>query len=405
MDLRGVLNEIITSKAFNKTELIKAMGIDPKTLASWMAGGPVRSTKLIEATDCLRESGHPAIANKVLDGWRISAGDTPGSGPVSLIMSPNWISGSLHRNPPPVARSAIDWSIKHDSLIENIYLYHSDEGAQNWVNVCNDPDTFKASSDGYWNANARMILATCAQELNVVHTRVVDFGPGDGRKDVAILDALLQDSEERIEFVAVDVNTSLLATTDNALQTRFDGDPRLTRRVALTDFVTNCGDLGAVVGEHQPTIYLLLGNTFGNLSQARDTLLRFKRLLKRGDVLILELRLQGSLDSEPSDADLHFTFGPLKLLNVTFDRDKFAWKKGAPIAAQFGAPSLTAIRYTKFRYDDKDIPSVKLLHLREYDRDAFLQDVVDPTMGFKVVGRSFGRESDGHFICALALAD
>jgi hypothetical protein len=171
-------------------------------------------------------------------------------------------------------------------------LYFGIEGARGWLAAINDPAYAPAAHE----QQLRMLILDTIRGADV--RTFVSFGPGDAvlDKDIAIT---LTQSEPWLQYIPVDISDGLLQHAANELS-----DHVRVPIGILGDFEDRLNFIDKQLRQHaiSPTLFSLLGNTIGNLDRLEESFLRtLKRMMKKGDFLLLDASLAGVAWERSSD--------------------------------------------------------------------------------------------------------
>jgi uncharacterized SAM-dependent methyltransferase len=138
---------------------------------------------------------------------------------------------------------------------------------------------------------------------------VISFGAGDGSRDRVILKALLAAGRE-VKYFPVDASQTILETACAGAED--DDCEALGIKADISSPVHLM--LAADVSE-APRLFLMTGNTlagFDPLDQAKHV----AECVHKGDILILDARIQDGGDIEPSDEQKRFVMAPLASVGI-----------------------------------------------------------------------------------------
>lgn len=178
------------------------------------------------------------------------------------------------------------------------FLYLGAEPAIAWTKTCRDPlnPVMKQSIESF-DRRWRSVKASLERKSY----QYVSLGPGDGQKDVVILQDLKCDNA-RLCYVAVDMSTEMLRLGGRALTHQL----RLSRPNILPvqlDFSSEKNvvelrrSLNELFGE-EAVLFSLLGNTMANFENDTELLrMLAKQLLRPQDRLVLEVATTQKLDA------------------------------------------------------------------------------------------------------------
>jgi hypothetical protein len=133
---------------------------------------------------------------------------------------------------------------------------------------------------------------------------VISFGAGDGLKDRVVLKALHTAGRE-VKYFPVDASQTLLETACAGAED--DDCEALGLKADISSPVHLL--LAADVSE-APRLFLMVGNTLGGFDPL-DQMKHVAGCLHKGDILIVDARIDEGDDREPSEAQKRFVFAPL----------------------------------------------------------------------------------------------
>lgn len=194
-------------------------------------------------------------------------------------------------------------------LLPQKYLYASLTGARLWHDLCagksHIADVYKRFPLGgsrdpltnEFNTQARSILT----KTHPIPERMglIALGVGTGTREAKISDQLLKELPLKgLDAYLVDVSRELLGESLKSFRAL---DDRVKSKFAILDFESPNGqaellELRAKFGS-QPTVFLLLGNTFGNIDQ--DTFVaKIANLMRPNDLLLCEVLLATETETQ-----------------------------------------------------------------------------------------------------------
>src|SRR5580698_7931342 len=133
---------------------------------------------------------------------------------------------------------------------------------------------------------------------------VISFGAGHGTKDRIILKALREAGRE-VKYYPVDASQTLLEIACAGAED--DDCEALGLKADISSPVHLL--LAADVSE-APRLFLMVGNTLGGFDPL-DQMKHVAGCLHKGDILIVDGRIDEGGDTEPSEAQKRFVFAPL----------------------------------------------------------------------------------------------
>jgi hypothetical protein len=138
---------------------------------------------------------------------------------------------------------------------------------------------------------------------------VISFGAGDGSRDRMLLKALRAAGRD-VKYYPVDASQTLLETACAGAED--DDCEALGIKADISSPVHLL--LAADVSE-PPRLFLLCGNTLAGFDPI-DQLRHVAECLHKGDLLILDARVEAGPQTEPSDAEKAFVLAPLASVGI-----------------------------------------------------------------------------------------
>jgi hypothetical protein len=133
---------------------------------------------------------------------------------------------------------------------------------------------------------------------------VISFGAGDGLKDRVVLKALHAAGRE-VKYFPVDASQTLLETACAGAE-----DDECEALGLKADISSPVHLLLAADVSEAPRLFLMVGNTLGGFDPL-DQMKHVAGCLHKGDILIVDARIDEGDDREPSEAQKRFVFAPL----------------------------------------------------------------------------------------------
>lgn len=273
-------------------------------------------------------------------------------------------------------------------------FYASDQGVRWWLALSEDP-LFVAYQDsmelifGSSDDIAREILRlTGSQDIDLI-----SLGPGDGRKDSALLGSLLRLAGGRGEtfYYPFDISSNMVAKTmERIARDRVIRDGLAQAKAVIADF----GSLPIFKPVYQyrdgPNVLILLGNMLGNFSDDFGFLKRLHdRAMLQQDALLLEVRLRSHTKELEDMAQhhtpqtaTHFDFGPLELLGIQFQEDMLSYSFEPDRGTIRGSDTIVA-QYADAVVNGRHYRNIDLSYVHRYEEQIFLSEV--RRAGFHVV--------------------
>jgi histidine-specific SAM-dependent methyltransferase/TIR domain-containing protein len=284
--------------------------------------------------------------------------------------------------------------VKRGHVLDTIYAYLTNAGYHNWLRLTGDP-TYKYYDDSISliSDNAEALSEKVREAVGRDEIDLISLGPGDGRKDVALLKGLVKKDFKAADlyYYPFDVNASMIS---HAMTSTRGVRPTLKDiqvKAILADFDSLPEFSGIYQYRDAPNVLSLLGNTLGNLPEDRGFLEKqvYGRAMSPGDLLLLEVR-RISDSSLLTEANKVFDFGPLELLGIEFDPEMLHYE---PTNRYRNVPNsdITLAIYEKVLYEEEEFEDVELALIREYDPVA-LEEVCED-IGFKVLSREKNRSA------------
>lgn len=292
-------------------------------------------------------------------------------------------------------RGQVRDALVNDRPLPPHLFYITDRGSERWLSLAEDPGfvAYQDSMELVWSKAGQI-----AQEIVVAagsrSIDLVSLGPGDGRKDMSLLRALVGAPARDKAFIyyPFDISTNMIATTVGRLR----GDPVLREgllqaKAVVADFDSLPIFKPVYQYREGPNVLCLLGNMLGNFSDDFGFLKRLHdRAMFAGDLLLVEVRLQseqsGSALAEMARRDWsrsdRFDFGPLELLGVPFEAGKLTYTFEPDRGTIRGSDTIVA-RYARATVDGQDYDDIDLSYVHRYEQEKFQQEV--ERAGFRVV--------------------
>jgi hypothetical protein len=133
---------------------------------------------------------------------------------------------------------------------------------------------------------------------------VISFGAGEGLKDRIILKAL-QSAGREVKYFPVDASQTLLETACAGAE-----DDECEALGLKADISSPVHLLLAADVSEAPRLFLMVGNTLGGFDPLDQTK-HVASCLHKGDILIVDARIDEGDDREPSEAQKRFVVAPL----------------------------------------------------------------------------------------------
>lgn len=292
--------------------------------------------------------------------------------------------------------------IRRGNLVPPKYLYKYDRGCHNWLDLCQDPDyDYFISSVAFFRSKVRDILNVIGSDIVDHAPDYISLGPGNGKKDQIFLKHIEErhmSKGEAMYYYPFDISPMMISQAIHAVTSI---EPvNLKVKAIVGDFARDLKDFSPVYQYRPATnIFTLLGNTLGNLENEADFLSRVYQAMFEGDILILEVRLEGSESGDiggKPEVNKRFDFTPLDLLGVQYEDEKLTYEH---LKNRSTIPKTRTIAacYHDFHVppDEDVIESAYLSYVHEYDREALLSVLTQE--GFQLL-RDF---TSGRVLCAV----
>ncbi|RLI97239.1 MAG: hypothetical protein DRO96_01045 [Candidatus Aenigmatarchaeota archaeon] len=273
---------------------------------------------------------------------------------------------------PPDRRSDIAKYIKSDSIIPMKYLYGTERGYRNWLNLCDDPEyEYYRESEKFYAKKSSEIIKVVSSVLGVVDFDFISLGPGNGRKDRLIIKSAVKrlSKGQHLYYYPLDVSSLML---EHAIRT-VGHDPHIRENLKIKAIITDFNELAAFtpiyVYRKQPNVFSLLGNTLGNMKNEGD----FLRVLQRpnamlsGDILILEAKLlsnRSTMGTKELNKEFDSTF--LFELGIPYCAEKLSYERVNGISAIPNTATVVA-KYSEIPLNGNTYKDVSLSCIHEYD--------------------------------------
>jgi hypothetical protein len=294
------------------------------------------------------------------------------------------------------------------TLVPSRYLYASDSGAANWIQLCDDV-TYPLHQETvqFWtDQQGKEVADLVHEQLGRDDLDYVSLGPGAGEKDAGLISHWL-DAGMDIFYYPYDISPMLVS---RAVHTVRENVPRAARdRLRIKSVLADFYQLHAVrdVFAHRgsPNVVGLFGG-LGNLPNERQFLQKLKQEMGSEDMLVLEVRLKAEEEDQVTElkegsAALRFDFGALEsYLGLRFDPEAMTVKRQRKKSSIADAIT-TVVGCKDIQYDGKSFEEAKLLLIHQYAEEAFLSAVKN--MGFEVLGSWRGEGAERFLVCVVRL--
>lgn len=312
------------------------------------------------------------------------------------------------------AQADIEKHISQGWVIPTRYHYETDVGAEKWLQLCkNDNYRLRQNTMAYWLSEDGRDMAEVIRGHLRPHEQRLDFislGPGDGEKDATLISDWLSAGLD-VFYYPYDVSLRLAAHAAQRVRRDAVLSPRgsLHAKVVLADFWELATMREVINYRDAPNVIALLG-TLGNLANDRQYLSDLRSCMHETDVLLLEVRLKSSVESEAKsekmllesdDNSLKHDFSPLaNYFGLRFDKDNICTPTLPGLSRiDDRITETTVVTYIGPAPEGKVWPDdgVRLQYIHKYDGDEFLRQV--QKIGFEILHK-FASEK-GFLECLL----
>ncbi len=285
-------------------------------------------------------------------------------------------------------------------------LFTVPSAAESWIRWCSDPaNRGYRQALGFWKGpDGKEVARSIVAQLDRDDFAYVSMGPGDGRKDAALIGHWLTLGAD-LTYYPYDSSMSLLqrAVRQTVDQTSPVGGDRLYVKAVLADF-DRPSLLETVFAQRpSPNVIGLFGHSFINLAEEPTLLDEVRRTMSADDLLVIEAPLNS--DATPldhgTDAELSFYFGPLGSLGVPFDSRRVSVRAMEGIS-RFPGATTSAVQYESAELDGELYGDVTLAYIHRYAEQGLL-DVLAGT-GFSVLSTHATGRTDPSLVCVACPA-
>lgn len=334
-------------------------------------------------------------------------GHAPAAGGDSAVWGQvfeGFVDAALYTADDSIARNEILGSVRLHTLIPGRYLYSSDSGADNWVRLCKDHAyRHHWETVNYWSSNAgKQMTKQIKRELRRDDIDFISLGPGDGRKDTALINSWL-DAGADLLYYPYDVSLPLVSRAIRAVckGAGHTGPGRLRIKAVLADFCHLQTLIEVFRHRSSPNVISLLGNSLGNLEDELGFLHELSRAMNDDDLLILEVRLKsedGQIPELATPKSLRFDFGPLEhYLGLPFDAARMDSETEDELSS-ISNTTTTVVSCKGVDIPGTDADEAKLMYIHEYEEDEFLSAINEV---FDVVTHKPGSKRRRFVVCVL----
>jgi uncharacterized SAM-dependent methyltransferase len=301
--------------------------------------------------------------------------------------------GSLSIDPTQVSfEERVIEKIRTGSILPCSYSYYTDDGTNQWLNLCRDPAyrVFRESVQDLQRYSDRIVQAL-GRNFHEVSPDFVSLGPGDGQKDRVLLRALVRNlrninARTDLFYYPIDVSHPMLETAIRTMTRDYELAQHLRIKAVIGDF----GNLTAYQPIFDfravPNLFSFLGNTLGNVSQEIDLLHRVSSAMDPGDRLLLEVRMKSGVARLEGDDDHQFglSFAPLARLGVRFERERISVTEDVTFSQIPGTKTL-AVHYSGVQIGGEHFPEVFLSCVNFYDKRSLQSVLEGPALRFRTL--------------------
>ncbi len=321
----------------------------------------------------------------------------------------SFVDAAFYTKDDSVAQREILDSAGNGTLVPGRYLYSSDPGAKNWIQLCRDP-MYRHHSEtaNFWRSSAgREIAGRVRQKIGSNDFDYVSLGPGNGQKDLDLITYWLGAGAD-LYYYPYDISLPLVSQAVRRVceKTSRPAASRLHIKAVLADFSELATMREVFHHRENPNVVALLGNSLGNLAQDRGFLHDLRSSMSPSDILVIEVRLQssnGQLPELATNQAMRFDFGALEhYLGVPFDKDKMT-VENLPNAEDERRPSdidntiTTIVGCDSFECRGEQYADVKLIYIHQYTEEDFLSALKQ--VGFEVLESRRGGQREGFLVC------
>lgn len=281
-------------------------------------------------------------------------------------------------------------AIKRGSMIPCFYSYKTDKGALHWLKLSSDPlyKVFLESIE-FLQTNGKALLQSMGEKFINSSPDYISLGPGNGQKDRVLMHALREEQDTNANemfYYPVDISRRMLGAAVRCLLS----DQRLKDTIkvkAINAEFSRLSDYRPVFDyRHEPNIFLLLGNTLGNLQDEVTFLHTLKNVMHDDDILLLEVRRRTtSLVLGGDDEDqIGLSFSPLASLGVVFETDK-VYKVEEDTISQIRRTQTIATRYHDAVISGDKYTNILLSCVNFYDPHSLQETLCGKSLNFHLL--------------------
>jgi hypothetical protein len=279
-------------------------------------------------------------------------------------------------------REEIVKQIKRGTVLSPIFSYITNNGFHNWIALTDDPGyRYYQDAIKLFDSDSHSLVEIVKNAVGKkTALDIISLGPGNGSKDRRFLHALAGDAGAKgIFYYPLDASSSMVATAMSTVG-RDSTLSGIEVKAILADFDSLPEFRRLYQRRRGPNVFMLLGNTLGNLPDERRFLEQIHdHAMSPGDIFVLEVRNQtnaGLLGDDESNK--RFDFGPLEYLGVEYDSSKLTYSPAEEDRSMVAGTQTTVARYKGCKIDDdQESPSedstedrektVTLSYIHHYD--------------------------------------
>lgn len=256
--------------------------------------------------------------------------------------------------------------IRADQPISTKYLYFTDEGYNQWLEACRDPNyTFYSNSVRNLGSEIQEIINEAVRVNESPEFDFISLGSGNGEKDKIILRAMCSklSQNQKVYYYPIDISDPMIVEAVRNSMKDFEFREKVDVKAIIGD-MTNLKPLEFIYEERPcKNFFSILGNTIGNTDEI-TIINSINKAMREGDLVFIEINLdQASLESGytfyKDEISMRSHFVPLKSLGVKFDRKEMEY-----IVAPF-----------RDVLSDSIIPETKTLHVKYKKANIYGEEV------------------------------
>jgi len=250
-------------------------------------------------------------------------------------------------------------------------IYGPEQGADRWIKLCQDTSyLLYQESVRFARDEAKNMLTLCGSDFSKCSPDFVSLGPGDGTKDLAFMQAIVDLSGKYQGFYyPYDISFVLLLKAIEKVAEAFERPSDLKGKAVLADFRSLRKFRPVFDRRKAPNLYSLLGNTLGNMSNESTFLRLLSGTMAPADRAIIEVRLldqgQTQLAGGTELVRARHAFTPLELLGLKFDPSKFKFETKER-RSSIGQTKTLVATYSDFLLDGNEATHADLYLIHHY---------------------------------------